>query len=61
VGSEGLQGAHGVFERPAGVAGVEVDADEIRSGFLDECLQLARLHVAGMVLDGDPHAGIDRP
>ena len=60
VGRERFEAGERVFERPRGVAGVEVHAHVILAGGLDELLQLPRLHVAGVVFDGDFDARVHR-
>src|SRR5262245_58123990 len=47
-----------ILDRPDGIARVEADADEFRSSGLDEHFQLARLHVAGVVLDRQLQSGV---
>ena len=40
------------------VEGIEAGADDVLSGFLDEGLEFARLHVAGVVFYGNPEAHV---
>ena len=47
-----------VFEGPQRIAGIETHADKIAPRFFHQRLQLARLHVARMVLDGDLDVGV---
>ena len=59
VRGERLERQVRVLDGPQRIARVEAGADEIRAGGLDQYLQLARLHIAGMILDGDLQAGVD--
>ena len=47
-----------VFHHPHRIAGIETGADEVFAGFLDDGLHLARLHVAGVILESDLHADV---
>ena len=58
VGRENLEVSKGIFEGPGGIAGVDVGADIIRSGGLDEGDEFPGLHVAGMIFDGDLDARV---
>jgi hypothetical protein len=59
-GRERLEAGDRILERPRGVARIDVDADVVGAGRFDESGQLPRLHVAGVVLDGDLDAGRER-
>ena len=48
-----------VFHRPGGVARVDADAHVVGSCRFHQHFQLARLHVARVILDRELHAGID--
>ena len=48
-----------ILERPQRVPGIEVHADVVPAGRLDQPGQLRRVHVARMVLDGDLDAGVE--
>ncbi len=61
VRGQRLQREQRVLERPYRVAGVEADSHEILAGALHQHLEFARLHVAGVILDGDLDAGVRRP
>ena len=51
----------GILHRPQRVAGVDADPDHVRSGGFDQPGELACLHVAGVILDRDLHARLERP
>ena len=57
-GRERLERQVRILNRPDGIARVDADADEFRAGRFDQHLQLARLHVAGVILDRDLDAGV---
>ena len=52
-GAEGFEVEHGLFERPDGVAGIDVGADVAFAGGFDEGFEFVGLHVAGVIFDGD--------
>ena len=60
ISREDFQAGTRVLERPAGVARIDVRADVVLARALDQHDQLPRLHVAGVVFDGDFHARIER-
>ena len=47
-----------ILDRPHGIARIEADADGLGTCRLDQPFQLARLHVAGMILDRDLDPGV---
>ncbi len=50
-----------VFNRPQRIPGIQAHAHKVLAGFLDQPLQFARLHVAGMILDGDLEPAVHNP
>ena len=60
IRTEAFEHVERVFERPCGVAGVDIRADEIPARGFDEIDEFPRVHVARVVLDRDLHAGFLR-
>src|SRR5690606_10956037 len=59
VGGEHVERQVRILDRPHRVARIDRRADEVGPRLLDQALEFARLHVAGVILDADLDARID--